>query len=226
MRGKIPKWETELWSLISACDGTHCPVCNHCQVRQRGGWCVEDNKEGVSRLLYRKRIRPSSYDFLEYAAPCRMFQLVERLAKKFVKMGGIHSPPLPIELISLADEQHLVEARLVPLRVYHGATWFLEDRWIIQLKADDAPTAKRFTLFHEAFHILVCCRATPMFKTRGIKEGFFNELLAEHFAYCILMPKEWVKEKWAEVKDLGRMAKIFGVSKLAIRLRLKHLGLI
>ena len=85
MAGKSPRWETELWSLLSACDGAHCPVYSHCQVRQRGGWCVEDNKESISRLLYRKRIRPSSHDFLEYAAPCRIFQLVERLAKKFAK---------------------------------------------------------------------------------------------------------------------------------------------
>ncbi len=226
MAGKIPKWESELWSYLSGGDGRHCPIYSHCQVRQKGGWCVEDNKERISRLLYRKRVSPGSYDFLEYKAPCRIFQLVEMLTLKYLKMRGIHSPPVPTELISVADEQRPIETRLLPLKVYHGATWFLEDKWIIQLKASDAPAAKRFTLFHEAFHILVHCRATPMFRARGMKEGFFNELLAEHFANCILLPKEWVKEKWAEVKDLDKMTEIFGVSKLAIRIRLKSLGLI
>jgi len=51
-------------------------------------------------------------------------------------------------------------------------------------------------------------------------------VLAEHFANSILMPREWVKEKWAEVHDLNKMAEIFGVSKLAMCIRLKHLGLV
>ena len=45
-----------------------------------------------------------------------------------------------------------------------------------------------------------------MFRKRGTKEGSFNELLADYFATCILMPKEWVTEKWVEVKDLDRVS--------------------
>jgi len=45
-----------------------------------------------------------------------------------------------------------------------------------------------------------------VFRKRGTKEGSFNELLADYFATCILMPKEWVTEKWAEVKDLDRVS--------------------
>jgi hypothetical protein len=40
------------------------------------------------------------------------------------------------------------------------------------------------------------------------------------------MPREWVVEKWAEVKDLGRMAEIFVVPKSAMCIRLRQLGLI
>ena len=148
------------------------------------------------------------------------------LAQKYLKKGGVHYPPVPTGLISLADEQRSVETHPLPLKVYHGATWFLKDKWILQVKVSDTSAAKRFTLFHEVFHILVHCRTTPMFRARGIREGFFNELLAECFANSILMPKEWVIEKWAEVKDLNKMAEIFGVSKLAIRVRLKTLGLV
>jgi len=223
--GKTPKWESELWSYVGSGDGSHCPVYDHCQRRLRGGWCADDNREHISRLLYKKRVSPSSYDFLEHVTPCRIFQLVEMLAQKYLKKGGVHYPPVPNGLISLADEQHPVETHPLPLKVYHGATWFLKDKWILQVKVDDTSAAKRFTLFHEVFHILVHCRTTPMFRARGVKEGFFNELLAEHFANCVLLPGEWVKEKWAEVKDLDKMAEIFGVSKLAICMRLKHLGL-
>ena len=114
----------------------------------------------------------------------------------------------------------------MPLKIYNGATWFLGNKWIIQLKASDTSTDKRFTLFHEAFHILVRCRAGPVFRARGIKEGSFNELLADYFAACILMPRDWVKEKWAEVKDLDRMAEIFDVPSPAMFIRLRQLGLV
>jgi Zn-dependent peptidase ImmA (M78 family) len=65
-----------------------------------------------------------------------------------------------------------------------------------------------------------------VFKKRGLERGSFNELLADYFASCILMPREWVKKKWAETKDLDRMAEIFAVPKSAMCIRLKWLGLI
>jgi len=84
----------------------------------------------------------------------------------------------------------------------------------------------RFTIFHEAFHILAHCRTSPVFRKRGSIVGSFNEFLADYFALCILMPREWVAEKWAEVKDLDQMAKIFSVSKSAMCIRLRQMGLI
>jgi len=63
-------------------------------------------------------------------------------------------------------------------------------------------------------------------RKRGATQGSFNELLAGHFAICILMPRQWVKEKWAEVKHLDRMIKIFDVPKPAMYIRLKQLGLV
>ena len=88
---------------------------------------------------------------------------------------------------------------------------------------------QRFTLFHEVFHILAHCKATPVFKKRGTevnKGGSFNELLADYFAACILMPREWVREKWAEVKDLDSMTKIFEIPKPIMWIKLRQLGLV
>ncbi len=56
---------------------------------------------------------------------------------------------------------------------------------------------KRYTLFHDVFHILAHCRyrGAPVLK-------------------------------WAEVNDLYQMAKIFDVLEAAVCIRLKRLGLI
>lgn len=82
------------------------------------------------------------------------------------------------------------------------------------------------TLFHEVFHILAHSRATPVFRKQEIKEGLFNEMLADYFAGCVLMPEGWVKEKWAEVNDLKQIAEIFQVTEVSMQIRLKTMGLI
>ncbi|MBA7540632.1 hypothetical protein ES705_32931 [subsurface metagenome] len=152
--------------------------------------------------------------------------MVEMLAQRYLKKGGVRRPPVPTGIVSLADKQHPIEVRVVSLKVYHGAIWQLNGSWIIQLRNDDTPATQRVTLFHEAFHILAHRRTTPVFRKRETIQGSFNELLATYFADCILMPGGWVIEKWAEVKDLDRMAEIFEVPKPAMCIRLKRLGLI
>ena len=233
---KIPRWEAELWSYISSGDGMCCSLYDQCQLRKRGGWCPDDNKERLNRLLDERQFNLQSYDFIESEAKglCRLCQLVEKLAQKYLEkyfedyleMRAVCRPPLPIGLVTLFDKQHFVEVHQLPLKVYHGAIWHPKNEWIIQLKDGDTSAIKRFTLFHEAFHILAHCRTTPVFRKRGAIQGSFNELLADYFATCILTPREWVKEKWAEIKDLDRMAEIFDVPKPAMGIRLRRLGLI
>jgi Zn-dependent peptidase ImmA (M78 family) len=120
----------------------------------------------------------------------------------------------------------LYRIHTLPLKAYHGAIWRLKEGLVVQLRDGDTSAGRRFALFHETFHILAHCRGTPVFKKRGLEQGSFNELLADYFAGYILMPREWVKEKWTEIKDLDRMAEIFAVSKSAMCIRLKWLDLI
>ncbi|MFC1983509.1 ImmA/IrrE family metallo-endopeptidase [Chloroflexota bacterium] len=236
---KIHKWESELWSYMSSGDGVNCPVYDDCKTRQHGGWCFSDNKEMFTGL-YGTHVKGSSggetelYAFrslFEYNFPrkwiCgRIFQLVEALANKYIKQSKLNHPPVITELIKQLDISPSIEIRTLPLKASHGAIWHLEDGWVIHLNAEDKPAAQRVTLFHEVFHILAHSRATPVFRKRGIKEGSFNEMLADYFAGCILMPKEWVKEKWKEVNDLKRIAEIFQVTEVSMWVRLKLMGLI
>ena len=226
MGRKIPRWEAELWSFISSGDGEHCPFYNHCHIRQGGDWCPDDNRERLNQLLDFEQFHLINYNSIKCGACGGIFKMVEMLAQKYLIIGRVSCPPVPTELILLADEQHTIEVRLVPLKAHHGAIWRLREGWIIQLKGDAAAASKRFTLFHEAFHILAHSKTTPVFRKKGVKVGSFNELLADYFAICILMPREWVKEKWAEVGDLDGMAETFDVPKPAMCIRLKDMGLV
>jgi len=184
----------------------------------------------VNQLLDETQFNCHSFDFVKSESRGggigRLFQLVEMLARKYLKMGKVHRPPVPAGLVRLFDRQHTIEVRQLPLKVYHGAIWNQKDGWVIQLKESDSSATKRLTLFHEAFHILAHCRTTPVFSKRGSMVGSFNELLADEFASCLLMPREWVVENWAKVDDLDSIAEIFDVPKPAMCLRLRQLGLV
>jgi len=224
-----PEWESELWSYLSAGDGKHCPFHSHCITKLSGAWCPDDNRARSDLLIENKHFNLSDYDFIEselHAGRCPVHEMVKIQADMLLKKGRVHDPPVPIELISMIDEQHPVEIRALPLQAYHGAIWRQKDGWIIHIRDKDSPAIQRLTVFHEAFHILAHLESTtPVFSKIGIK-GAFNELLANMFASCVLMPEELCKEKWAEVHDLDRMAKIFGVPKPIMSIRLRRLGLI
>ncbi len=238
-KAKIPKWESELWSYMSMGNGVTCPLIDACKTRQDGKWCFSDKRELFSEL-YGTHALGSGSDEDELATfrclfehhfprpwiPGRIFQLVEALANRYLKKTKLNQPPVITELIRQFDISPCLEIRTLPLKAYHGAVWHLEDGWVIHLNAEDMPGRQRVTLFHEAFHILAHCSATPVFRRRGIKEGFFNEMLADYFAGCILMPRVWVKKKWAEVNDLKQMAEIFQVTEVSMWIRLRTMGLI
>ena len=226
VRERVPRWESELWSYLNSSDGMHCPFYEHCHVRLIGKWCLDDERERLDQILDSERYRLNDLRFIGCGTCGRIFKMVEMLAWRYLKKGGVRSPPVPTEIVSLMDQERPIQLRPVRLVAHHGAVWRLKDEWVIHLNKDETSNIQRFTIFHEAFHILARRKTTPAFrKKRGPRETPFKELLANYFAACILMPDEWVKETWAEVKDINQMAEFFAVPETAMGIRLKHLGL-
>lgn len=154
----------------------------------------------------------------------RIFNLVSRLAVKYQTEAGIDCLPVSTDLITHGGDNLPIEVQELPFKAHHGAIWRLNDCWLVQLNSNDPRPRKRFTLYHEIFHILAHCKATPVFKkTSSSPEGSFNELLADHFAANILMPERQVKMVWPEVQDLDQMATIFDVPKSVVWFALKQL---
>jgi Zn-dependent peptidase ImmA (M78 family) len=232
---KIPKWEAELWSYLSQGDGIHCPLYQSCHLRLDGGWCLSEHEEYYQLMNdfldgeAPDLTTPASVKFEFPACPHsgRIFELVRKFAVKCRTEAGIDGLPVPDDLFIHAEDNLPIEVRRIPLKAHHGAIWQLNDCWVVQLNVNDTPARQRFTLYHEIFHILAHGRATPVFKkTATSPEGSFNELLADHFAAIILMPEKQVEEKWAEVKDVNRMATMFDVPRPVVWFALKHQGLI
>ena len=225
---RVPEWESELWSYLSKGDGMHCPLYDHCRTREEFSNCIDDHGKEIGRLLEYRKLDIDRCNFMvaKNVGACKPLQLVERLASECLRKGNVYGPPLPTSFISRLVPPVSFEIHTVPLRASHGALWNLKDRWIIQLRREDTPAIKRCTIFHEVFHILAHSKTTPVFLQRGTTRGYFNEGLADYFAICILIPRRWVREKWAEVKDVDRMATIFNVPITTMWFRLRLLGLV
>ncbi|GAH98296.1 unnamed protein product [marine sediment metagenome] len=76
--------------------------------------------EQVGQLVDARYSKLRDYDSIEGVTSCRIFELVEMLTQKYIKKRKVYYPPVPTELVSLADEQHPIEVRLVPLTAYQG----------------------------------------------------------------------------------------------------------
>jgi Zn-dependent peptidase ImmA (M78 family) len=229
VRENIANWESELWNYLRIGDGDRCPLYNCCDIKNNGHWCIIDHEEFIgdmSYLINSHEIDPHRGEILRMIKHCRIFKLVELLANKHLDLANITSSPVPESLIELIRQPNNIEVRLIPLTSYHGALWYLDDSWVIQLNSNDDYAVRRLTIFHEAFHVLAHSNSTPVFRKIHNKKGAFNELLAEYFTYNILMPEKWVREKWAEVQDIDIMAEIFEVPKSAMVTMLSSLQLI
>ena len=235
MQGKNPEWESELWTYLSMGDGTHCPIYQSCRTRRKDVICFSeqiDYWETVNRFVDSDGsdfTYPTDVRFKLPNCPLngKIFKLVRKLVNKYQLEAGIDYLPVPTNIITRAYDNLPIEIRQVSLKAYHGAVWRLNDCWLVQLNSNDAPARQRFTLYHEIFHIMAHCRATPVFKKISCgPKGSFNELLADHFAIVMLIPEKWVKKKWTEVKDVNQMATIFDAPKSLVWFVLYHLHFI
>ena len=236
---RVPKWESELWSYISKGDGVICPLYGDDKARHCNEWCFNENTEMFSSLFGTHAIVSNSGEnrldvitklFKQNSprkwVPGRLFQLVEALANKYVKKAKLNQPPVVTELVRQLDISPGIEIRFIPLKAHHGAVWHIEDGWVIHINSADNLIRQRHTLFHEVFHVLAHCNATPVFRNSRVTNGLFNEMLADYFASCILMPPRWIRGKWAEVNNLKQMAEIFQVSHVNMCIRLNVMNLI
>ncbi|UCB42919.1 MAG: ImmA/IrrE family metallo-endopeptidase [Dehalococcoidales bacterium] len=227
MARKLPKWEEQLWSYLTTGNGMRCPLLNCCTSMLRSEWCADTNLTKLNLLIASDgQFDPDSFDRIR---PCGegVMPYVERLAEQQLRRGKVAAIPVPTDLVQLAGEGHPVEVRPLDLRACYAATWRLQDGWVIQIPDTASPSHNRFALFHEAFHIIAHSRCqSPVFSKRGANQGSFNELLADYFAICVLMPREQVREKWVEAKDLKKMADTFEVPKSTMWLRLREMDLV
>jgi Zn-dependent peptidase ImmA (M78 family) len=102
------------------------------------------------------------------------------------------------------------------------------DKWIIRVNASHHPNRQRYTIAHELGHYCLHKHQERFFEDqiffRGL-ESTKTEYQANNFASEILIPEDQFWQFLNEgITDVEELAKKFGVSTLALRIRAKNLG--
>lgn len=163
------------------------------------------------------------------------FKDIESKTKSLLEtvFGDIDTIKLPIDLNRIADHFGLtISQGIFQDNSIEGA--FDRSTGTVFLSEEDSFEEKNFTLAHEIGHyklheelekdIFTMHQLNDLLERQG-KD--VREDQADQFAASLLMPKELVLSLWdATSKDVGAIAKIFGVPTVVATFRLKALKLI
>jgi Zn-dependent peptidase ImmA (M78 family) len=107
-----------------------------------------------------------------------------------------------------------------------AAVQWSNGRWLILLNAAEPRGRQRFSLAHELKHILDHPFVTILYPRRDVSTEL-AEQVCDYFAACLLMPRRWLRQAWAEgMRDVPGLARRFGVTRQAVKVRLLQVGLI
>lgn len=144
--------------------------------------------------------------------------VAELQANRLLELAGLPQAPTPNEIIT---ELPRIVVRLDPDLPVSGAAHWASGRWQLTINASEPMTRQRFSLCHEAKHVL----DHPFVETLYADERQV-EAAADYFAACLLMPKREVLRAWtAGNQRLSTLAAAFVVSTPAMARRLETLAL-
>jgi hypothetical protein len=152
--------------------------------------------------------------------------VAERQATRFLQLSGVTEPPVPDSVITSLPRIHVEPVALGGTQ--GGAQWS-NGRWIVVINSLDSSGRQRFSLFHEFKHIVDHPFRNLLYPDSRSGDGEeWIETLCERFAADVLMPRAWVKRAWARdrIQTTRALARLFGVSLQAMRIRLEQLDFI
>ncbi len=140
---------------------------------------------------------------------------------------------LPVDVAAIARARgcRLEERADLPVS---GEVCLEDGKCVIRYNANDHEVRQRFTIAHELGHVELghlqgqekCLRDTR--EEYSISNFKPEERDANRFAAVLLMPAQAVRAAVVGIRDpdVERLAKVFKVSRLAMGIRLKQLGII
>lgn len=152
--------------------------------------------------------------------------IAERIATKLRGDAGALAPRLDDKVI--ASLPWIVEVERIDDLPKSGMASAVSGGWVITLNDDEPEVRQRFSLAHELFHTIVDEWAQRLLPSRG---GYTAderlEQMCDRFAAALLAPRVMLRADWASgMQSVPKLAARYGVSKVAMRVRLLELGLL
>jgi Zn-dependent peptidase ImmA (M78 family) len=150
-------------------------------------------------------------------------RVAEAQANRLLRLSGQTEPPVGEKIIA---ELPGIEIEWVTPAKAQAAVQWSHGRWLILLNAAEPRGRQRFSLAHELKHVLDHPFVTILYPRRDASTEQ-AEQVCDYFASCLLMPRRWLRKAWAEgVRDVHVLARRFGVTPQAVKVRLLQVGLI
>lgn len=152
------------------------------------------------------------------------YRIAELQAIRFHERVSTDSPRLHERAITELPRLHV--QRFSPLPV-SGATEWSHGRWLVLLNGAEPLVRQRFSLAHEFKHIIDHRFIDVLYqRIPAAERAKFIESVCDYFAGCLLVPKIWLRRAWTEgIQRPHDLAAHFGVSEMAIQVRLTQTGL-
>jgi len=151
-------------------------------------------------------------------------RLAELQAQRFLMMVGVTEPAVPERIITELPKVRVT--RLTPFPT-SGASHWTHSQWLVVINGAEPITRQRFSLAHEAKHIIDHRFASLIYSRLPVRDReALVENICDYFAGCLLMPRPWLKRIYcAGQQHLADLAQTFGVSQAAMAVRLNQVGL-
>lgn len=156
-------------------------------------------------------------------------RIAELQAGRLLELRGALDVPVPTTVVTGLPRVSVEHDTDLPADAASGSSHWNWHRgsWIICLNPTEPRTRRRFTLFHEYKHILdhgsPGIAVTP---GRATRQKPVEEIVADYFAGCVLMPKRLVKAAYFDgIQRTADLAELFDVSEAAVHVRLNQIGL-
>jgi Zn-dependent peptidase ImmA (M78 family) len=154
-------------------------------------------------------------------------QVLDRQATRLLKLTETFGPPVPIEAIA-ATLPRVIVRRAAELPSSGRAQW-TGHAWVLLVASSEPKVRQRYSLAHELCHVIWHPLAPGVLPaTHRASADQRIEYACEYFAACLLMPRVWMKRAYFDegIQDVPALARLFGVSWIAMRVRLEQLGFV
>lgn len=153
------------------------------------------------------------------------YAVAEKQVHLFLQLSGCTQPHQISDAIAALPRFRI---ELIAELATSGNSEWTDNHWLIQIRSTEPPVRQRFTLAHELKHIIddPLVGADHYSNDLSQKQRSHIESVCDYFAGCLLVPRPWLKRAWADgIQDVDELAKIFGVSRPAMIVRLDQTGL-